>query len=103
MSPGVEVMAPTVIKSGRGPEGISVPIPRSISERIADELTEQVRSGQLRPGDAIPSTAALMEQYQCSVSPVRDAIRGLKTRGLLVGAPGRAVYVADPLPGWIME
>ncbi len=58
-------MTPTVIKSGRGPEGITVPIPRSISERIADDLTEQVRSGQL------------------------------------VGAPGRAVYVADPLPGWI--
>jgi GntR family transcriptional regulator len=95
-------MTPTVIESGRGPEGKTVPIPLSISERIAEELTELVRSGQLRPGDAIPSTAALMAQYGCSVSPVRDAIRRLKTRELLVGAPGRAVYVADPLPRWIM-
>lgn len=95
-------MTPTVIKSGRGPEGITVPIPKSKSEQIIEDLIEAVRSGQREPGAAIPSAAQLMEQYQCSVSPVRDAIRVLKDRGLLVGAPGRAVYVADPLPGWIM-
>lgn len=101
MSPEVEVMGLDVIKSGRGPEGITVPIPPSISERIAEDLIEQVRSGQLRPRDRIPSTAQLMAQYECSVSPVRDAVRDLKSRGLLVGAQGRAVFVADPLPDWI--
>lgn len=66
-----------------------------------ENLIELVRSGQLAPGDAIPSAAKLMEQYDCSISPVRDAIRELKVRGLLAGMPGRAVYVNDPLPDWI--
>lgn len=102
MSPKVDGMALDVIQFGRGPEGISVPTPPpSISERIAEDLIEQVRSGQLRPGDRIPSTARLMAQYECSVSPVRDAVRDLKSRELLVGAQGRAVFVADPLPKWI--
>ena len=90
-----------MIELGRGPEGITVPIPPTKREQIIDGLIELVRSGQLAPGDAIPSAAKLMEQYVCSISPVRDAIRELKWRGLLVGAVGRAVYVNDPLPDWI--
>lgn len=96
-------MAHTVIKLGRGPEGITVPIPPSKREQIVEDLTELVRSGALAPGAAIPSAAQLMEQYGCSISPVRDAIRELKIRGLLTGVPGRAVYVADPVPGWVLQ
>jgi DNA-binding FadR family transcriptional regulator len=91
-----------VIESGRGPEGITVPIPPSKREQIVEDLIGLVRSGDVAPGAAIPSAAQLMEQYDCSISPVRDAIRELKIRGLLTGVPGRAVYVADPLPGWLV-
>jgi DNA-binding FadR family transcriptional regulator len=90
-----------VIESGRGPEGITVPIPPTKREQIVQGLIDSVRSGALAPGGAIPSAAQLMAQYDCSISPVRDAIRELKIRGLLVGAVGRAVYVNDPLPDWM--
>lgn len=89
-----------MIESGRGPEGITVP-PATKREQIVADLIDLVRSGELLPGARIPSAAQLMKQYDCSISPVRDAIRELKVRGLLTGTPGLAVWVVDPLPDWI--
>lgn len=105
---GVEGMAHTVIELGRGPEGITVPntrnVPPSKRQQIIDDIIEMVRSGQLAPGDPIPSAAQLIRQYApISITPVRQAIDHLKTRELLVGAVGRAVYVAKPLPQWMVD
>ncbi len=98
-------MAHTVIELGRGPEGITVPnsaTPPSKRQQIIDAIVEDVRSGRLKPGDPILSAKQLMERYApISITPVRQAIDHLKTRELLVGAAGRAVYVANPLPSWI--
>lgn len=97
-------MTHSVIESGRGPEGITVPTPQpppSKRQQIIDAIVASVRAGELAPGDAIPSTSALMARYDVSITPVREAVNELKTRELLVGATGRAVFVADPLPGWI--
>jgi GntR family transcriptional regulator len=96
-------MTHSVIKSGRRPEGITMPVepPPSKRQQIIDAIVAAVRSGELVPGDAIPSTAALMAQHEVSITPVREAVNYLKTRELLVGATGRAVYVANPLPDWI--
>jgi GntR family transcriptional regulator len=100
-------MAQTVIELGRGPEGITVPntpsLPPSKRQQIIDDIIENVRTGRLKPGEAIPSASQLMEKYVVSITPVRQAIDHLKTRELLVGAAGRAVYVASPLPEWIRK
>lgn len=98
-------MGPNVIESGRGPEGITMSsaIPASKRQQIMDDLIEAVRSGELPPNSPIPSAAQLMARYDCSITPVRQAIDNLKARGLLVGAAGRAVFVADPLPAWMLD
>jgi DNA-binding GntR family transcriptional regulator len=96
-------MARSVIKSGRGPEGITVPIPSSKKQRIIDDLIDAVRSGRLAPGHPIPSTRDLRATYDASITPVRNAIENLKARGLLVGHAGLRIYVSDPLPQWIIE
>jgi DNA-binding GntR family transcriptional regulator len=98
-------MGLNVIESGRGPEGITMssPVPASLRQKIIDDLIEAVRSGELGPGDPIPSAAKLMARYDCSITPVRAAIEHLKTRELLAGAAGRAVFVARPLPAWMLE
>jgi DNA-binding GntR family transcriptional regulator len=97
-------MGLNVIESGREPEGITMssPVPASLRQKIIDDLIEAVRSGELEPGAPIPSAAKLMAEYKCSITPVRAAIENLKTRGLLVGAAGRAVFVAKPLPPWML-
>lgn len=98
-------MAQIVIESGRGPEGITMSsdVPASLRQQIIDDLIDDVRTGDLQPGAAIPSAAELMAEYQCSITPVRGAIDNLKARGLLVGAAGRAVFVVKPLPSWMLD
>jgi DNA-binding GntR family transcriptional regulator len=104
---GVEGMAHSVIELGRGPEGITVPnsaTPPSKRQQIIDDIIDDVRSGRLRPGEPIPSASQLMEKYApISITPVRQAIADLKARDLLVGAAGRAVFVAKPLPKWMVD
>lgn len=67
---------------------------KSITQRIIDDLTEDIRSGRLNPGDKIPSARELREKYDdCSISPVAAAVRTLKALGLIEGVPGVGVFV----------
>jgi GntR family transcriptional regulator len=65
--------------------------------RMADELTEQIRSGARAPGSKLPSVA---EQDDGGVSQTTTlrAYRELVDRGLAVTVHGRGTFVADPLP-----
>lgn len=67
-------------------------------ERIVSDIRAQIASGQLRPGDRLPSTRELRERYGCSQVTVRTAILLLQQDGLLRGDQGVGVFVADPLP-----
>ena len=61
--------------------------------RVADAIREQIRSGQLKPGDRLPSTKKLQEEYAVSYGSIRGAMLVLKAEGLVRGQPGEAVYV----------
>jgi DNA-binding transcriptional regulator YhcF (GntR family) len=61
--------------------------------QIADELRAQIASGDLPIGTAVPSTAQLVKHYNVSTTVVRAAINQLRRDGLLIGQPGKAVYV----------
>jgi GntR family transcriptional regulator len=62
--------------------------------RIANEITEQIKSGELAPGTKLPSTSKLAEQYGVSVTTAYRAVSLLHDRDVVVGQPGRGVYVA---------
>lgn len=66
---------------------------RTLSQKVADDLREQVSTGRLKVGDAIPSQARLTEQYGVSTSVTRKAVDQLRHEGLLAGQPGKAVFV----------
>lgn len=61
--------------------------------KIAEDLRYKIESGQLAPGEQIPTEIELMEQYDSSRNTVRDAIRLLATRGLLQTRPGQGTFV----------
>ncbi|MFF5265436.1 winged helix-turn-helix domain-containing protein [Actinomadura viridis] len=63
--------------------------------QIADDLRAQVADGRLSPGDALPSTAQLREQYDVSAGVVKSAISVLRTEGLVVGQQGKGVFIRD--------
>ena len=68
-------------------------IGRPAYQQLADSLRSQIASGELPVGSAIPSTAQLRERHGVSVTVVRAAINQLRADGLVVGQPGKAVYV----------
>ncbi|KWV29760.1 MULTISPECIES: winged helix-turn-helix domain-containing protein [Micromonospora] len=62
--------------------------------RIADELTTKIKSGELTPGTKLPSTSELADQFNVSPATAYRAVSLLHDRDLVVGQPGRGVYVA---------
>jgi DNA-binding GntR family transcriptional regulator len=61
--------------------------------RVLDDLRAQISSETLKVGDPIPSTAKLRDRYGVSTTVIRRAIEALKAEGILVGQPGKGVYV----------
>jgi GntR family transcriptional regulator len=60
---------------------------------VADDIRARIRSGEYELGQPIPSTARLMQIHQVSSTVVRRAVEQLRTDGVLVGQPGKGVYV----------
>ncbi|MEO3861764.1 winged helix-turn-helix domain-containing protein [Acrocarpospora sp. B8E8] len=63
--------------------------------QIADELRERIRGGLLAPGEPLPSTAQLAEQFDASLSVVKMAMGILRNEGLVVGQQGKGVFVRE--------
>lgn len=63
--------------------------------QIADDIARQIEDGNLKPGEKLPSTAALCAKYDVSETVIRFVMVRLKTLGLVDGQPGRGVFVVD--------
>ncbi|KOG65679.1 GntR family transcriptional regulator [Streptomyces griseoflavus] len=73
----------------------TTPDPRSLHERIAADLRDEILSGDLAPGANLPSTARLKERFDASNATVQKALQLLKDEQLVVGRAGAAVTVRD--------
>src|SRR5687768_3677037 len=73
--------------------GLKVDDSRAPYLQMADDLRQAIRSGSLGPGDRLPSTRELMEQYGVANMTVQNALRVLRDEGLIYGVPGRGSYV----------
>ena len=62
---------------------------------LADYIRKQIESGELSPGDKLPSTSQLCQIHSVSAIVVRNAMLTLKAEGWVVGVPGVGVYVAE--------
>ncbi|MER5291558.1 GntR family transcriptional regulator [Streptomyces pharetrae] len=68
---------------------------RSLHERIAADLRDEIMSGELRPGANLPSTIQLRARFEASNATVQKALHLLKEEGLVVGRAGAAVTVRE--------
>jgi GntR family transcriptional regulator len=73
-------------------------MPRSYAA-IARDLEAQIRAGIYPPGSRLPSYAELAKEHDVSVTTAQNAIRVLRTKGLVIGESGVGTFVVDPLPG----
>lgn len=67
-------------------------------QQIADSIRTQIRTGQLVPGDLLPSYRLLGEQHGTSYGTVRMALAVLRTEGWVEGEPGVGVRVRADHP-----
>ncbi|AEA24953.1 FadR/GntR family transcriptional regulator [Pseudonocardia benzenivorans] len=93
------------------PVGRQLRVPK-MAELVAGHLRRQIIRGELAAGDALPSEAALMEQFQVSRPTLREAFRVLESESLISvrrGAHGGArvqvpdADVAARYAGFILE
>ncbi|RKR89333.1 regulatory GntR family protein [Micromonospora pisi] len=71
-----------------------MPIPPTMDELIED-LVRRIEQGIFPPGTQIPSTKELSDHYDVSMKTVSRAVATLRNLGVLVGRPGRGVFVAE--------
>jgi GntR family transcriptional repressor for pyruvate dehydrogenase complex len=67
-----------------------------VGQAIAQQLQDMIRSGELKPGDRIPSQRRLSQQLNVSRPSLREALLTLETLGLVRTLPARGTFVADP-------
>ncbi|TLS38767.1 phosphonate metabolism transcriptional regulator PhnF [Pseudalkalibacillus caeni] len=67
--------------------------PLPIYYQIEEEIKRQIDSGELSPGEMLPSEREFAEKYAISRMTVRQAITNLVNEGLLVRQKGRGTFV----------
>ncbi|MGW1185566.1 GntR family transcriptional regulator [Streptomyces drozdowiczii] len=68
---------------------------RSLHERIAADLRDQIMGGDLPPGANLPSTAHLKERFDASNATIQKAVQLLKGEELVIGRAGASVTVRE--------
>jgi DNA-binding GntR family transcriptional regulator len=72
---------------------VTEPVGRPAYQEVADDLKRRIASAEFPVGSAIPSTAKLTKRYGVSSTVVRAAVAQLRGDGLLIGQPGKGVFV----------
>jgi DNA-binding FadR family transcriptional regulator len=72
---------------------------KSMHGRIVRELGLRILSGELRPGDRLPTEPVLIETYEVSRPVLREAVRVLVAKGLVVSKQ-RAGAIVRPRNEW---
>jgi GntR family transcriptional regulator, transcriptional repressor for pyruvate dehydrogenase complex len=57
--------------------------PRGLVQEIVNNLADSIRSGQIKPGDKLPSESEIMGQFDVSRTVVREALSKLQASGLV--------------------
>lgn len=68
-------------------------LPRYEYVKVADRIAEDIASGKLASGAALPGERAMTELYGVSIGTVRRAVRELRERGLVATLPAKGTYV----------
>ena len=67
---------------------------KPIYQQIADQVKEQICSGALTAGEALPSMRLLAKELRISVITTKRAYEELERDGFLENVPGKGCFVA---------
>ncbi len=71
---------------------------QTLSLRIYQDLYNRIRSHFYKPGEQLPTEAAIAASYGASLSPVRQALGRLELEQLIRRIPGRGTFVSRSMP-----
>jgi GntR family transcriptional regulator len=77
------------------------PMANPMYRQIAEDLREQIESGQLEPGQQLPTELELRDHYEASRNTVRDAIKWLTNLGLVETKPGQGTFVVQTIDPFV--
>lgn len=66
---------------------------KPLVDEVVQQLQRKISSGDLMPGDKIPTEPELMEQFHVGRSTIREAVRVLVSAGLLEKKQGFGTYL----------
>tara|TARA_R110000787_G_scaffold115941_5_gene226025 strand:- start:288 stop:1013 length:726 start_codon:yes stop_codon:yes gene_type:complete len=74
----------------------------AIWRQIAESLAGDISSGGFKPGEKMPTEAALAERFQVNRHTLRRAIGDLSARGLVRVEQGRGMFVAEDVVEFVV-
>jgi DNA-binding FadR family transcriptional regulator len=66
-----------------------------LSTLVASSISREIAQGRLKPGDQLPTEAALATTFGVSRNVVREAIARLRSEGRIWSQQGRGAFVAE--------
>lgn len=75
----------------------------SVAEQLIDKLLLHIEDNHLGPGDRMPSEKEVCETYHVGRSSVREAYKAMQSRGLVVSAQGKGVFVGSKIDLGVSE
>ena len=76
---------------------------KPIYEQITTQIKNKIITGELRPGDALPSLRVLAKELRISVITTKRAYADLEQDGFIETAPGKGSFVAQKNTEFIRE
>jgi GntR family transcriptional regulator len=70
-------------------------------KQIAQDLMRKIETGVLQPDEQLPNEADLGKEYKASRNTVREAIRWLTMRGLIVRRTGQGTFVTQGIEPFV--
>lgn len=64
-------------------------------QRVVDDLRSRILSGELGPGDKLPTEKELQQRWDFSTTIIKHALTLLRSEGLIEGRRGSGNYVRD--------
>lgn len=75
----------------------------SLSEAIAEQIGNQIASGNLKPGDHLPTESELIKQFGVGRSTVREALKSLAMAGLIETRRRGGTFVTENYTGFLND
>ena len=71
---------------------------KSTPEIVANQIVERIESGELAPGQKLPTQSDLAKSFGVGTSSIREAVNVLEIMGYLDVTHGRGMFVKEELP-----